>query len=355
MSLREWLIAIGTLVILGIVIDGVRRMRRARKESMAISSGMGANDLQESPLDVEFNPELPNGGARTISRETLEERGYVTKAPKSRFANPEPKPTRPVVSSRDVEPTEAFSVDESASASDAPDRIEPSFSEENTGWSALDNEPEVTEGADEIISEARVIKPEEARAPRYQTDDEEPAIEALAPDQTTDVEHDTAARTQASVTNDQPLAGANRPDAQEVIVINVLARQGNDFQGSALKQLFEACGLLHGDMDIYHRHEETDTSSPVQFSVANAVEPGTFRPEDMQTLSTPGISFFMSMPGPSNCMQAFEFMLETAQCVVRNMGGEMKDERRSVMTGQTIEHCRQRIREYERKRRSQRH
>ena len=26
MSLREWLIAIGTLVIIGIVIDGVRRM-----------------------------------------------------------------------------------------------------------------------------------------------------------------------------------------------------------------------------------------------------------------------------------------------------------------------------------------
>jgi cell division protein ZipA len=53
-------------------------------------------------------------------------------------------------------------------------------------------------------------------------------------------------------------------------------------------------------------------------------------------------------------MQAFEFMLETAQCVVRNMGGELKDERRSVMTPQTIEHCRQRIREFERKQRSHR-
>ena len=47
-------------------------------------------------------------------------------------------------------------------------------------------------------------------------------------------------------------------------------------------------------------------------------------------------------------------MLETAQTVVRNLGGELKDERRSVMTAQTIEHCRQRIREYERKRRFKR-
>ena len=74
----------------------------------------------------------------------------------------------------------------------------------------------------------------------------------------------------------------------------------------------------------------------------------------MVTMSTPGISFFMSLPGPSNAMQAFDFMLETAQCVVKNLGGELKDERRSVMTAQTIEHCRQRIREYERKRHSRR-
>ena len=138
-------------------------------------------------------------------------------------------------------------------------------------------------------------------------------------------------------------------------MINVLARQGEDFSGSALQKLFEACGLVHGDMKIYHRHEAEDTISPVQFSVANAVEPGTFKPNDVVAMTTPGISFFMSLPGPTNALQAFEFMLETAQCVVRNLGGELKDERRSVMTAQTIEHCRQRIREFERKQRSPRH
>src|SRR5690554_8043600 len=79
MSLREWLIAIGTLVIIVIVVDGIRRMHRARKESMAISSGMGADELKESPLVDEYNPELPNGGARIVSRGNLEERGYVTR------------------------------------------------------------------------------------------------------------------------------------------------------------------------------------------------------------------------------------------------------------------------------------
>lgn len=327
MSLREWLIAIGTLVIIGIVIDGLRRMRRARKESTAISSGMGANDLKESPLDDDHNPELPNGGARTISDDTLEERGYVRREKPSRPKTTKQKPTRPV---RDTLRKDNSAENQSPSPSEppqnegqnpAPDTGEPS------GFSSIEQEESVADtgwGA---------------------ADDDQTGPEP---------EPDSSASA-SSPDPDLPLAGANRPEAREVIVINVLAAQGEDFSGAALQKLFEACGLVHGDMDIYHRHEAEDTISPVQFSVANAVEPGTFTPDNVEAMTTPGISFFMSMPGPTSALQAFDFMLETAQCVVRNLGGELKDERRSVMTAQTIEHCRQRIREYERKQRSPLH
>ncbi|MDF0750605.1 cell division protein ZipA [Marinobacter sp. 71-i] len=347
MSLREWLIAIGTLVILGIVIDGLRRMRRARKESIAISSGMGADDLDDSPLDKDYNPELPNGGARTISRDTLEERGYV-KPEKSRFAKPEPKPTRPVVSS-----TRDTASEEKAQAPE-PEQLAASESDEegyeaDTGWGAVDDEPEAETADEGMVGEPRAVQSDREDASAASEQEME---EAVPPTVTTEVEEDTARRESIARQSGQPLAGANRPEAREVIVINVLAKSDRNFTGTQLKALFEACGLEHGDMDIYHRHERADTTSPVQFSVASAVEPGTFKPEDMPELSTPGISFFMSMPGPTNAMQAFEFMLETAQCVVRNLGGELKDERRSVMTPQTIEHCRQRIREFERKQRS---
>lgn len=352
MSLREWLIAIGTLVILGIVIDGLRRMRRARKESIAISSGMGADDLDDSPLDKDYNPELPNGGARTISRDTLEERGYV-KPEKNRLARPESRPTRPVVeSSRNTgpeqpEPSEAPEAPEQLAASDTGH----SAYDDDTGWGAVDDEPEMPDTDDGILGEPRIVGGEGPGKPGSDVEDQG---EAVPPTVTTEVEEDTARREQAAHISGQPLAGSNRPEAQEVVVINVLAKADENFTGPRLKALFEACGLEHGDMDIYHRHEQSDTTSPVQFSVASAVEPGTFKPDDMPGLSTPGISFFMSMPGPTNSMQAFEFMLETAQCVVRNLGGELKDERRSVMTPQTIEHCRQRIREFERKQRSPR-
>ncbi|MDV3503794.1 cell division protein ZipA [Marinobacter sp. M-5] len=360
MSLREWLIAIGTLVIIGIVIDGLRRMRRARKESMAISSGMGVNELDASPLDEDHNPELPNGGARTISRDTLEERGYLKRERSNRFGSPVQKPTRPIISDEEKRAlSEPYSGNETGNpAGNDQQHDEVRESEiDDTGWGAVEDDVEY-EVAEGLVSEPRTGGASQPAAePQPQADLVASAAEARSapPLVTSEVEEDTARREQMPKRTDQPLAGANRPEAREVIVINVLARNGEDFKGTALKNLFEACGLEYGDMDIYHRHEQSDTISPVQFSVASAVEPGTFRPADMPGMATPGISFFMSLPGPSNALQAFDFMLETAQCVVRNMGGELKDERRSVMTPQTIEHCRQRIREFERKQRSHRH
>ncbi len=365
MSLREWLIAIGTLVILAIVIDGLRRMRRARKDAMEISSGMGADDLEESPLEKEFNPELPNGGARPITGDTLQERGYLKNHGRTRFANPEPKPTRPVVSSKpgptsqkpsSVEPEPQIGDDaetESALDVSGDDRFEAPSEAVNveSGWGANDDDLDIDDGT---LGETRSVRGEQQEPMTDpEADERQDQSTAVPPVVTSEVEEDTARR-KAGAKSGQPLAGANRPDAQEVVVINVLSKPSQTFSGPALKKLFEACGLERGDMDIYHRHEETDTHSPVQFSVANAVEPGTFRPDEIAGISTPGISFFMSLPGPNNAMQAFDFMLETAQCVVRNLGGDLKDERRSVMTPQTIEHCRQRIREYERKHHAQR-
>ncbi|MEH6356355.1 MAG: cell division protein ZipA [Marinobacter sp.] len=359
--LREWLIAIGTLVIIGIVIDGIRRMRRARRESSAISSGMGADNLQDSPLDEHFNPELPSGGARTISRNDLDQDRTFKK--KSRTASQVQKPTRPVIAAgrnKSSEPAAAVAAPKSHSAFvPAADSTEGGSTDGDSSDADRDSR-EFTEAplsgtydqwrTEPFSADVGDIHSPESEYPDIRHADEDvdpPVIEKAEP---------KPKPKPAPLPRDpsQPLPGANRPPAKEVIVINVLARTGEEFKGSALQRLLEACGLLYGDMDIYHRHETTDTASPVQFSVASAVEPGTFRPAEIAALSTPGISFFMSLPGPGNALQAFNFMYETAQAVVRNLGGELKDERRSVMTSQTAEHCRQRIREFERKQRSKR-
>jgi len=137
-------------------------------------------------------------------------------------------------------------------------------------------------------------------------------------------------------------------EVEEVIVINVFAKDEAGFNGADLLRVILACGMRYGDMNIFHRSED-DKGGAIQFSMANIVKPGTFDLDTMASFYTPGVSFFLSLPGPKDSMKAFEYMLETAQCLVKNLQGELKDEMHSVMTAQTIEHSRQKVRDYERR------
>ncbi len=138
----------------------------------------------------------------------------------------------------------------------------------------------------------------------------------------------------------------------EVIVINVLARNGAQFGGSDLLEAFLRNGLKFGDMNIFHRVQPA--SKVVQFSVASAVEPGTFDLSAMESFRTPGVSFFLQMPGPEEPLGVFEDMLAVTRDVAASLSADLKDEHQSVMTTQTIAHCRARIEDFSRKRMSQR-
>lgn len=139
------------------------------------------------------------------------------------------------------------------------------------------------------------------------------------------------------------------PAVEQVISILVTASDSQGFYGPQLLQLVEACGLVHGDMEIFHRYEDGPRLGKTQFSMANMMEPGTFEISEIDHLHTPGVVFFLGLPTAQDSMQAFDFMLETAQCLASNLGGEVLDEQRSVMRPQTIEHCRQQIRDFERR------
>lgn len=139
------------------------------------------------------------------------------------------------------------------------------------------------------------------------------------------------------------------PAPQEVLVINVIARDPAGFRGPALLQSLLESGLRYGDMDIFHRHESMAGNGEVLFSMANALKPGTFDLDNIDDFSTRAVSFFLSLPGPRHPKQAFDLMVAAARKLSHELGGELKDEQRSVLTAQTIEHYRQRIVEFERR------
>ncbi|MDB9905621.1 cell division protein ZipA [Oceanospirillaceae bacterium] len=138
-------------------------------------------------------------------------------------------------------------------------------------------------------------------------------------------------------------------DVEQVISILVTANERQGFYGPQLLQLVKACGMVFGEMDIFHRFEDGLRLGKTQFSMANMMEPGTFDLNDIDHLHTPGVVFFLGLPMAQDSMQAFDYMLETAQCLASNLGGGVLDEQRSVMRPQTIAHCRQQIRDFERR------
>jgi cell division protein ZipA len=153
----------------------------------------------------------------------------------------------------------------------------------------------------------------------------------------------------AAVPRAEPAARAAPPD--DVVQIRVIARAEGGFAGKDILRIFKECDVRFGDMRIFHRHEEAKGQGPVQFSVVNVVEPGNFDIDAMDGFSTPGLGFFMRLPGPRKPLEAFDCMLETARAIARYLDGELRDESNSVFTAQTGEHCRQRIREFARTRR----
>lgn len=139
----------------------------------------------------------------------------------------------------------------------------------------------------------------------------------------------------------------------EVLVLNVMARPGAMFDGEDLLPVLMAHGLKFGEMSIFHRHADQQGTKhgkkvgPVLFSVANALNPGTFDLNRISEFSTQGVCFFMTLPNVASNMLAFDQMLATARKVQSALDAELKDDNRSVMTAQTVEYYRQRVRDFE--------
>ena len=125
------------------------------------------------------------------------------------------------------------------------------------------------------------------------------------------------------------------------------AKEGETFKGGDFLPILLSQGLRHGDMGIFHRHHGQVGKKPVVlYSVANAINPGTFDIKNIQTFATPAFAFFMTVPGPIDPMMAYEGMVKTIKLLKKELGGQVLDESKSVFTEQTYQHHKDRLQEY---------
>ena len=99
-------------------------------------------------------------------------------------------------------------------------------------------------------------------------------------------------------------AGAPQDEDLEVCMLNVVARNPDGFRGDDILHILLACDLRLGEMSFFHRHELEAGRGAIQFSVANMMQPGVFDIDNMADMKTPGLVFFVTLPGPEDMMMA---------------------------------------------------
>ncbi|MGY8860306.1 MAG: cell division protein ZipA [Pseudomonadales bacterium] len=272
LTIRDWMVVVGVLLIVAVLLDAWRRIRRDRSAEVKMKL-VDNEELSVAPeQDFSMFGELPNGGARVVDRsDILRATGYEVGTDKS-------------------PPTEHDEL-VAGMTSTAPDG-----DIEDIDWlDGLGSE----DGPSEVVNA-------------------QPAPSGL-------------------VSQEEP----------EVFMFNVVARSKQGFHGGDILHILLACDLRFGDMGFFHRHELEAGRGAVQFSVTNMMQPGVFDIDNMADMATPGLVFFLTLPGPDDMMQAFDYMLETAKTVARNLDADVLDESRSVVSKQTMEHSRQKVRDLE--------
>lgn len=384
---QNWLSVLIILLIIAIVIDGIRRMRKANKDSLKMSLKKHFDD--ENDEDVIYGSEFPNGGSRT-SREQIDKERILKARSRYNFGDDLPtwnesdpkqpaerQETQEKASEAKIEPS--ISNTEGVLGSDEPSHIEEEVLEESavetaaiasetlverevpiqTSLNLDDDVPMLmekidtqltTETVSESPSETPIIdKPKERESEVVEAVEKpiqniaskiEPSISQI------DTHSANKPRYESKYTNHADQQGQIPTD---VIVINLREKNGN-FEGSDLLPLILENGLRFGAMDIFHFHAEEDGEGDILFSMANIVKPGTFDLAHFENFETVGLSFFLTLPVTSGShMQAFDEMVNVTQAMAVALDGELLDENRSILTRQTIEHYRERVRDFSRR------
>ena len=395
LDMREWFLVIGGVMIVGVLAHGAWVFIRNRRDALGVRYEDNIPDIDVDDIDL-LRGELPSGGARVIASSSAraelasQQAAAEDTEPVDTAADQAvpvlldpidqdvaraaqggadtPALVEPVAeASSEARPEEEAPVDEAISAeptaADCMSEAEPAPIEPDEP--AADETPAIASvdvSAADAVSEAgtgaKMDDTDESQPPPADFEQAplfagEPIVDRAEPrDSGRRKRRPTRSQDKAPPPADPPASEPLGPP-EEVIVINVLCRGDDNADGPTLVEAITEQGLRFGDMNIFHRASPTDRAR-TDFSLASAVEPGTFDLGAMDGFTTRGVTLFMQLPGPAEPIEAFEDMVRIARGIASRIGGDLKDEQHSVMTGQTIEHCRQRVRDFTRRQMSRR-
>ncbi len=179
-----------------------------------------------------------------------------------------------------------------------------------------------------------------------------PTLDAIAEDYT--AEEGKAGRGEATAEVPDPEVatseGRPQPDdapiAQKIVALRIIARDGGVFAGDELVVSLRGIGMRHGKFGIFHRLDGNDEGRSI-FSAASLVEPGSFDLANIKLQKIPGISLFLTLPGPVEGTEAFDLMMAAARTLAQSLDAELLDESGSTLSIQRERYLREEIVQFE--------
>ena len=140
-------------------------------------------------------------------------------------------------------------------------------------------------------------------------------------------------------------AAGDVADAERVVSLRLVAREGGHLDAERTVRALREAGLQHGPYDIFHYCEDRDAPQS-GFSVANLVEPGSFDLSSPAGATLPGMTFFLVLPGSRDPVERFDRMVGTARELCQELDADLLDESGNSWTIQGERYIREELIDY---------
>ena len=139
---------------------------------------------------------------------------------------------------------------------------------------------------------------------------------------------------------------ATHHDINDYIILQLMAPKQRPYRGYELIQTLSSAGFHYGKMNIFHYYADPIEKKEHLFSLASAIEPGTFDLDHIGEINCPGLCLFMSIRKVNAARTRFELMLETAQILIQDLGGTLCDKQLRALTADEISHYNSQLHSY---------
>ncbi|WP_299270700.1 cell division protein ZipA [uncultured Psychrosphaera sp.] len=133
---------------------------------------------------------------------------------------------------------------------------------------------------------------------------------------------------------------------QEVFMLFVDKPEGTPIDGAKLLPLLLTLGFKYGEMDLFHRHKDTTGRGDILFSLANMYNPGTFDIDNMEQVTTRGLTIFMTLPNSAAPLPTFNMMHNAAKKIADEFSARVLDDQRRPLDVAIVRSYVERIRRF---------